>query len=236
MTSLAERYFEGWAHRYDADMADFRYAEPAIIFEAALPYIGSFSAPLKILDIGIGTGLASLPFRQRFPDAHITGVDASGAMLEICRAKGVADALVRVDVAQAPLPFESGLFDVVLSAGVIEYLGAPDALIKDISRVLKPSGVAALSFEPQSMRSAYKSRIMSGVIKETGYQTVVRCFIRRGLWGAGYLRYLYAPEAIESFLSQNRFSILNRVTYDAYCWPRHPIPIQHCVSISRILF
>lgn len=234
-SSAVTRYFEGWAHRYDEDMQAFSYAEPLKIFEALHPFIKTTDAPLKILDIGVGSGLTALPFREAYPQAHITGIDSSEAMLDMCRAKQVVDTLIKADVSQAPLPVEAETYDVVIAAGLLEYIKAPDVFITEIARVLQPGGLAAISFEPQSMRHAHKGGLFRGIIKETGHQTVIRSFVRRRLWPSTYLRYLYAPEAIQTLLQSNRFSILDCGVYDAYQWSPKAPPIQHHLFISRIL-
>jgi SAM-dependent methyltransferase len=43
------------------------------------------------------------------------------------------------------LPFASGAFDVVFSFSVFEHLDAPDAVMQEITRVLKPGGFASIS-------------------------------------------------------------------------------------------
>lgn len=50
------------------------------VWLAALPDV----APEKVLDVGIGTGGVSLCLQHHFPKAHITGIDISQDMLNIC--------------------------------------------------------------------------------------------------------------------------------------------------------
>ena len=50
------------------------------VWLAALPC----TEPKNILDVGIGSGGVSLCLQHHFPDAHITGIDISQEMLDIC--------------------------------------------------------------------------------------------------------------------------------------------------------
>lgn len=51
------------------------------VWLAALPY----EAPKTVLDVGIGSGGVALCLQHHFPQSHITGLDISDDMLNICR-------------------------------------------------------------------------------------------------------------------------------------------------------
>lgn len=90
--------------------------------------------PGRLLDLGGGTG-AALPI---FGDRHVVALDPVPEMLALnpTRSKVVA-------VAEA-LPFADGSFDAVFSAYVFRNLTSiPDAL-REIHRVLRPGGKAAV--------------------------------------------------------------------------------------------
>lgn len=56
------------------------------------------------------------------------------------------------------LPFEDGQFDAVLNAVSVQYLQHPEAIFAEIHRVLKPNGVAIISF---SNRMFYQKAIQA---------------------------------------------------------------------------
>lgn len=109
----------------------------------ALALVADPVRPLRVLDLGAGTGLVSAHVLEAFPDARIELLDASEAMLDQARATlGPAIAAVHVaDLAGDPLP--PGPFDAVVSALAIHHLSDPDkrALLHRIRDVLAPGGV-----------------------------------------------------------------------------------------------
>lgn len=107
-------------------------------------YVGA-TADTRFLEIGVGTGRIALPFIRAGDD--YTGVDLSGAMLDVLRQKialdpGVAGgryALHEADV--MALPFADATFDVVLAVHVLHLVSDRKQTIREAMRVLKPGGV-----------------------------------------------------------------------------------------------
>lgn len=232
MTSQTRRYFEGWGRRYDSDMQAFGYAEPFHVFEGVKACMNiNEDARVRILDIGIGTGLASAPFRDAMPHAHITGMDASPVMLGLCRQKHVADELVQCDASS--LPFAEGRFDIVIAAGILEYTSEPEALIAEIWRVLKDGGVAAVTYEPQGTEKMYKKGFLSGVIRNTGHQSTVRCLIPKKIIPAFYHKYLYDPAGIGNIFQKFGLTLESQTGFDAYRWASDLPAIPHILAVAR---
>ena len=92
-----------------------------------------------VLDVGCGTGTFLESLALASPQAQLTGVDLSGDMLEVARRKlGAA-----IDLKQAraeTLPFGEAVFDVVVSTNVFHFIRHPVAALREMFRVLKPSG------------------------------------------------------------------------------------------------
>jgi SAM-dependent methyltransferase len=75
---------------------------------------------------------------------------------ELCRSLGLRT-LPSFEVKQADarsLPFGDKSFDLVYSRAVFQHLPAPSDAIKEISRVLKPGGIAYISLQPYTSRTA----------------------------------------------------------------------------------
>jgi SAM-dependent methyltransferase len=102
------------------------------------------SARPRILGVGCGTG-ANLEMLARFGDAE--GVDVSEDALAFCRARGLND--VRHGAAES-LPYADETFDLVTALDVVEHLDDDLAGLREMRRVLKPSG-RALLFVPAFM-------------------------------------------------------------------------------------
>jgi ubiquinone/menaquinone biosynthesis C-methylase UbiE len=105
---------------------------------------GRHYAPLKILDVGCGTG-ANLEMLSQFGAAE--GVDVSSEALSFCRERGLEN--VKQGAAEA-LPFKDSSFDLVTGLDVVEHLDNDLAGLKEMRRVLRPRG-HALVFVPAFM-------------------------------------------------------------------------------------
>ncbi|TML85398.1 MAG: class I SAM-dependent methyltransferase [Actinobacteria bacterium] len=93
-----------------------RSAQSFAPFKAALE---SVDPPVRVLDLGTGTGEAALLAARRFPDAEVVGVDLADAMVEEARRKTPPELRRHVHFERADasrLPFEDGAFDLVLLA------------------------------------------------------------------------------------------------------------------------
>ena len=105
------------------------------------------AAPLKIVDIGCGTGSSAL-LLARLLNAQITAVDFLQEFLEVLeeRAKnrGLSDKIRTLACSMDNLPFEDGEYDVIWSEGAIYNIGFEKG-VKDWSRYLKMGGVLVVS-------------------------------------------------------------------------------------------
>jgi ubiquinone/menaquinone biosynthesis C-methylase UbiE len=93
----------------------------------------------RVLEVAIGTGL-NLPHYA--PDATITGVELSPAMLAIARQRAT-DLGLDVDLREGDaehLPFDDGSFDTVVCALALCTIPDPAAAIAEMRRVLVPGG------------------------------------------------------------------------------------------------
>jgi ubiquinone/menaquinone biosynthesis C-methylase UbiE len=103
------------------------------------------------LDLGCGSGVLTLELLKR--GASVVALDGAPAMIDNARAtissfNGSAGVTFRLGDAQDLSWSSSAAFDGVLCSSVIEYVSSPDALMSEISRVLKESGLAVLSLPP----------------------------------------------------------------------------------------
>jgi len=92
----------------------------------------------RLLDVGIGTGLASEPFASA--GVAVFGLDSDAEMLALCRAKGFAADLVQHDLTITPWPYGEASFDHVLAAGVLHFFPDIEPICREVARVLRPGG------------------------------------------------------------------------------------------------
>lgn len=122
---------------------DAFYGTAAELVARATPAAGASGRPLRILDLGAGTGLLSERVLARAPDARITVLDRSSDMLARARERIASRSpeVVVADFDAAPPAGEA--FDVVVSALAIHHLddAAKRALFARIHAALTPGGL-----------------------------------------------------------------------------------------------
>ena len=93
----------------------------------------------NLLDVGCGTGALLEALATSVPDAKLSGVDPSSAMLDMAR-KRLGDAVVFKQGYAASLPFPNQAFDVVVSTNAFHYFRDPLGALEEMARVLRPAG------------------------------------------------------------------------------------------------
>ncbi len=91
-----------------------------------------------VLDVGIGTGRASLPLLER--GITVTGIDSSQAMLDECRRRA-GGRPIRLEVGDVTaIPFAAEAFDAVVSLNVLTHFPNWREVLPEWLRVLRPGG------------------------------------------------------------------------------------------------
>jgi ubiquinone/menaquinone biosynthesis C-methylase UbiE len=97
-----------------------------------------------ILEIGFGTGRFAELVLGIDPTSHVAGVDPTATMVETAnRRRGVRAAGPRADLRQgdaSSLPWPEGQFDAVVAIHSFQFWPNPDQTLKEIGRVLAPTG------------------------------------------------------------------------------------------------
>ncbi len=136
--------FDQFAADYDARMiAQLSYRAPQILRElAALVMAGRDG--LAILDLGCGTGLTGVLFRDIA--RRLDGIDLSPAMIEKARARGIYDGLHVADIESA-LAGTGRDYDLILAADTLVYLGDLAPLFAAAAQCLRPGGLFLFTVE-----------------------------------------------------------------------------------------
>jgi ubiquinone/menaquinone biosynthesis C-methylase UbiE len=126
------RQFDQLAPVWDSTRVDPAKLAPLQAALESLP-----DSPARVLDVGTGTGVAARLATRLWPDAEVTGVDASPGMIEEARRLGTGE---RYDVVDASkLPFADASFDLVTLNNMIPFFG-------EIARVTAPGGAVAICY------------------------------------------------------------------------------------------
>ena len=99
------------------------------------------AAPARVVDLGCGAGNVTAFLAQRWPQAHLTGVDGSAAMLDKARQALPGVHWVQADMAQwAP----DAPPDLLYSNAALHWLDDHDRLFPALAAMLAPGGVLAV--------------------------------------------------------------------------------------------
>ncbi len=132
--------FDEWASTYE------RHWMQRLIFnpiQSTLLDLAASQAPraASILDVGCGTGRLLRTASQRFPGAHLDGVDAAPQMIAQAISMLPAGAPIHFQQATAEaLPFADGQFDLVFSTMTFHHWADQKKGVSEVARVLAPNG------------------------------------------------------------------------------------------------
>jgi SAM-dependent methyltransferase len=157
------------------------------------------NAPLKIADIGCGTGASALVL-ARLLNAQITAVDFLQEFLDVLEdrrdALGLSGTISTRCCAMENLPFEDEAFDLLWSEGAIYNIGFERG-VRDWKRYLKPGGLL--------------------VVSEITWRTDSRPAELQRYWDAEYPEIDVASSKIR-ILEQNGYSPLGYFVLPPHCW------------------
>ncbi len=114
----------------------------------ATPVFGGldFSQDRSLLEVGCAVGAELQLIEQRAPHLALTGLDLSAVHLHAGRAWLADHAQIRLVRGDAhALPFADNSFDVGMTIWVLEHLQEPAAVVRELLRVVKPTGRVILT-------------------------------------------------------------------------------------------
>jgi O-antigen biosynthesis protein len=106
-------------------------------------FAAQLSAGKQVLDIACGEGYGSAYLAG--VSRHVTGVDISPAAIAHARSKYRRSNLNYVVGSCTKIPLEDAAVDVVVSFETIEHIAEHEAMLREISRVLRPRGTLIIS-------------------------------------------------------------------------------------------
>lgn len=176
------------------------------------------SRPLKIADIGCGTGASTILLAKEL-DAEITAVDVLPDFLDELQSRanlhGVADRITTLNCSMDTLPFTVGEFDVIWSEGAVYNMGF-EAGVSAWSRFLKYGGKLIVSeitwlsaTRPLELQSHWKREYPEvdlastkiGVLERHGYSPEAYFVLPMHCWLENYYRPMQSR--FDAFLERN---------------------------------
>lgn len=144
MLEAMDAFFEARLEGYDAHMLrDIEGAEEFYPFTASLLP----DAPAAVLDLGCGTGLELEYYIRRCPEAQVTGIDLSAAMLAALRAKFPGRRLELLRGSYLELPLGTEAYDAAVSVESLHHFPAERKLelYRRLLEALKTGGFFVLT-------------------------------------------------------------------------------------------
>jgi len=146
----AHHHGQGHGHDHEAGLADLLDLDAEVLgpyLDEVTEWVGQHAPDVVrgIVDVGAGTGTASLALARRFPTAEVVAIDRSEVMRDRIRvaadAQGLTDRLrvVRADLdAGWPAP---GAIDLAWASSSLHEVADPDRLLREVYAALDPGGL-----------------------------------------------------------------------------------------------
>ncbi|PLW67263.1 class I SAM-dependent methyltransferase [Pseudohalioglobus lutimaris] len=154
---------------------------------------------LRIVDIGCGTGAASLQL-AKMQDASITAVDLLPDFIEVLRdnaaREGLSGSIKALVGSMDKLPFADGEFDVVWSEGAVYNIGFAEG-VRQWRRLLRPGGILLVS--------------------EISWLSLERPGAVQRYWDAAYPEIATQAEKTEQ-LENSGYEVIDTFTLPEACW------------------
>ncbi len=176
------------------------------------------SVPLKIADIGCGTGSSSMLLASLL-NTQITAVDFLPDFLEVLEAntknQGLTERLITLNCSMDNLPFKDEEYDVIWSEGAIYNIGFEKG-IKDWKRFLKTGGLLIVSeitwltdSRPSELQEYWENEYPEidtasskiSVLEKNGYSPVAYFVLPEHCWLNNY--YQPMQNSFAEFLERN---------------------------------
>ena len=136
---------------YDKHVYEYNSYGHDVLFGMSFQYVKPNE---KILDLGIGTGLASINYSKL--GLKVYGLDSSQEMLNTCESKSFAESLKLYDLNNDSIPYENDYFNHVVCCGVFHFFGDLENLFREVGRVMKKGGVFSFTIAPNNIGIDYE--------------------------------------------------------------------------------
>jgi ubiquinone/menaquinone biosynthesis C-methylase UbiE len=211
------------------------------------------AAPLKIADIGCGTGASTL-LLARLLDARITAVDFLQDFLDVLKGRaekmGLADKVTTLCCSMDNLPFNDEEYDVIWSEGAIYNIGFEKG-VKDRKRFLKTGGMIVVSEitwltadRPPELQEYWKNEYPEidtasskiDILENNGYSPFAYFVLPEHCWLDNYYRPM--QDSFEAFLKRNGNSekaqaIVNAEKKEIALYEKYKAHYSYGVYIAR---
>ncbi len=172
MRSRMDRDYE--QQTFQAEDRHWWYRGRRTVLDRVIDDLG-LGAPIEILDAGCGSGRNMIELARR---GTVTGVELSAASVEKARARGCGEV---IEGSVLSMPFADGSFELAVSLDVIEHLEDDLGALRELRRVVAPSGALLVTVpayqwlwsghdEINHHQRRYTLRSLRAVAEEAGWR------------------------------------------------------------------
>ncbi len=169
------------ASQYDEQVKEYDSYGHDVIFGMCYEYVKPNE---KILDLGIGTGLASIQFSKI--GLKVYGLDIAEDMLNVCRNKAFTEELKLHKLSDDNIPYNDNSFNHIICCGVFHFLSDLKNVFSDVARVLQKSGIFGFTIAPANFANEYSQQMTA--------------------WGVPIFK--HSPDYIKGLLANNKMRLL----------------------------
>jgi len=201
---------------YNEQAQNTAWFAPEVVFGLAYEFVKTGDT---ILDLGIGSGLASIPFHKA--GLHVYGLDGSSEILKICASKVFAAGLKLHDLRDLPLPYPGNFCNHVIAVGVLNSFKDLSALFKEVARIIQSQGIFAFTVENQQPDQADSYAINRVDVNEKArVETAVTL-------------YRHSDAYITQTLYQSNFTLIKGLQFLAFKYPAEHRDIFFKAYVAR---
>jgi predicted TPR repeat methyltransferase len=178
---MKKQDYKALAKQYDEQAKEYDSYGHDVLFGMIYEYVKPNE---KILDLGIGTGLASI--KLAIMGLKVYGLDISDEMLNICKIKSFTEDLKLHNLLDDRIPYSDAFFNHIISCGVFHFFGDLRNIFTEVARIIKRGGIFAFTISPENIEAEYKDQMTS--------------------WGVPIFK--HSPIYIKRLLEQEEMSLL----------------------------
>jgi ubiquinone/menaquinone biosynthesis C-methylase UbiE len=185
----------------------------------------SLPAGSVALDAGCGPGYLTKALHEH--NYKVTALDTSPEMLRLARSlfKNASPQPTFQEGSIENLPFEDGTYDIVLSAGVIEYLDDDSKALREISRVSKDNAALILSvtnkFSPAGYLDVFVEAIKRNEVTLSASNWILQKMGRLPVRPRNFLVRKHRPQDFVDSVEKHGYRITKKGYFYVLPWP-HP--------------
>jgi ubiquinone/menaquinone biosynthesis C-methylase UbiE len=223
---IVKTYYEKESSDYDKEFyrGDSKYPTLKYRHNYILKRVNELNFPdhAKVLDIGCGPGEMVLDLMKN--NWEIWGIDIAENMIAIAKKKieQIKDKsnIIHLEVGDIEkLAFEDNFFDLIICAGVIEYLADDEKWSKEITRVLRPGGILLINITNKYAIRRWTASIIEK-LKNSRLLFNLMNFTKQKILRKGKLHHfpfkprLHSPKGFDHFLASLGFKKLSHNYFD----------------------